>query len=90
MQIWLVALLVFMFRGSLATKINIFAGCILLTIAALPPRLWKPQLKRLLLLSVIIFTATLLCAGGSPSTSRTVHGHDIGDWSLNITAQLQL
>ena len=35
----------------------------MLTIMALPPRLWTPQLKRLGLLALIIFVTTAIFAG---------------------------
>lgn len=62
-QVWLVAVLLLMFRGSPALKLGITAGCALLTMAALPSRLWKPQLKRLVLLGLFIFFMTAISSG---------------------------
>ena len=63
MQLWLVVLLVLMARASAAARLALTAGLAGLTAAALPPRLWQPQLKRLGTLAAILFAFTAIAAG---------------------------
>lgn len=63
LQIWLLALLVYMARASAVMRLSIAAGCALLTAVALPPRLWKPQLRRLGLLGLLLFVFTTIGSG---------------------------
>ena len=44
-------------------RLSIAAGCALVTAAALPPRLWKAQLRRLGLLALLLFVLTALASG---------------------------
>lgn len=60
-QAWLVVLLVVTARSQAPYAI---AGAIaLLSIIALPPRLWTAQLKRLGLLCIFLFITTAIFAG---------------------------
>ena len=61
MQLWLVVLLVVTARSQ--SPAAIAGGVALLTIIALPPRLWKAQLKRLGLLALFLFVTTAIFAG---------------------------
>lgn len=63
LQIWLIVLLVYMARASAVMRLSIGAAVALLTVAALPARLWKPQLKRLGLLALIFFCFTAIGSG---------------------------
>ena len=63
LQVWLLALLVYMARASAVMRLSIAAGCALLTAIALPPRLWKPQLRRLGLLALLLFVFTAIGSG---------------------------
>lgn len=52
-----------MARASAVMRLSIAAGCALITVAALPPRLWKAQLRRLGLLALLLFLLTALASG---------------------------
>lgn len=62
-QIWLLALLVYMARASAVMRLGIAAGCAIVTAVALPPRLWKAQLRRLGLLALLLFVVTAIGSG---------------------------
>ena len=62
-QVWLLALLVYMARASAVMRLSIAAGCAVVTAAALPPRLWKAQLGRLALLALLLFVFTAIGSG---------------------------
>lgn len=70
-QAWLVVLLVLTARSHAPWAIA--GGVALLTILALPPRLWTPQLKRLGLLALLIFVTTAVFAGGLPPVTQSQH-----------------
>ena len=52
-----------MARASAVMRLGIATGCALLTAAALPSRLWKPQLRRLGLLALLLFVLTAIGSG---------------------------
>lgn len=52
-----------MARASAVMRLSIAAGCALLTAAALPPRLWRAQLRRLGFLALLLFVLTALASG---------------------------
>ena len=60
-QAWLVVLLVITARSQ--APYVIAGGIALLSVLALPPRLWRPQLKRLGLLALLLFVTTAIFAG---------------------------
>ncbi|DBA85437.1 TPA: hypothetical protein ACH3X2_006113 [Trebouxia sp. C0005] len=72
-EIWLLALLVYMARASAVMRLSIAAGCALLTAVALPPRLWKPQLRRLGLLGLLLFVFTAIGSDGVPPMLQQRH-----------------
>ncbi|KAL0050131.1 hypothetical protein WJX82_004900 [Trebouxia sp. C0006] len=72
-EIWLLALLVYMARASAVMRLSIAAGCALLTAIALPPRLWKPQLRRLGLLALLLFVFTAIGSDGVPPMLQQRH-----------------
>lgn len=59
-QLWMVGVLLVMARASPAMRVVIVALLALATMAALPRRLWEPQLKRLGGLCAILFVFTAL------------------------------
>lgn len=65
-QLWLVALYVIIARASPAMRIAIAATVAALSVATLPPRLWRSQLKRLAIICAVIFVFTALGADGVP------------------------
>ena len=67
MQLWLLVLLVLMARASAAARLALSAGLAGLTMAALPARLWRPQLRRLGTLALILFTFTAIGVGVCPA-----------------------
>ena len=52
-----------MARASAVMRLGIAAGCAVVTAAALPPRLWKAQLRRLGLLALLLFVFTAVGSG---------------------------
>lgn len=52
-----------MARASAVMRLSIAAGCALVTAAALPPRLWRAQLRRLGFLALLLFVLTALASG---------------------------
>ena len=62
-QLWLLALMVVMARASAPARLMLTAGLAGLTAAALPARLWRPQLTRLGTLALVLFTFTAIGAG---------------------------
>jgi energy-coupling factor transporter transmembrane protein EcfT len=54
-QLYLFTLLFAIARTPIPVRVAAAAGIIVLTIIALPPRLWKSQLGQLLLLSSLCF-----------------------------------
>lgn len=69
MQAWLVVLLLITARSQ--APLLIAGGVVLVTVLALPPRLWKPQLKRLGLLALFLFVSTAVFAGDRPAAPRS-------------------
>lgn len=67
LQVWLLVLLFYMAKASAVMRFGIAAGCAGLTLAALPARLWKPQLRRLGLFALIIFASAAIGTGLAPS-----------------------
>lgn len=53
-------------------RLSIAVGCALLTALALPPRLWKPQLRRLGLLALLLFVFTAIGSGAYPPSLHIV------------------
>ena len=70
LQIWLLVLLFYMIRASAVMRFSIATGCAGLTAAALPARLWKPQLRRLGLFALFIFASAAISAGAATSFSH--------------------
>ena len=62
-QLWLMALIGMMARCSPAARLTIALSVAALTAFALPSNLWRPQLKRLGTLALLIFVFTALGAG---------------------------
>ena len=52
-----------MARASAVMRLAIGAACAVLTVAALPARLWKPQLRRLGLLALFLFVFSAIGSG---------------------------
>ena len=67
MQLWLMALIGMMARCSPASRLIIALSIAVLTALALPQKLWRPQLKRLGTLALLIFVFTAIGAGKSLS-----------------------
>ena len=61
LQAWLVVLLVVTARSQ--APLAIAAGIALLTVIALPPRLWTAQLKRLGILCLFLFVSAAIFSG---------------------------
>lgn len=72
-EIWILAVVVFMARASAVMRLGIATGCALLTAAALPSRLWKPQLRRLGLLALLLFVLTAIGSDGVPPMMQQRH-----------------
>ena len=67
LQLWLVALIGMMARASPVARLLIALSVAALSTLALPSNLWRPQLKRLGSLALLIFVFTALGAGVQPS-----------------------
>ena len=65
-QLWLLVLLVVMARASATARLSLSLGLAAITVAALPQKLWQPQLRRLGTLGLIIFVFTAIGAGMLP------------------------
>jgi general transcription factor 3C polypeptide 2 len=65
-QLWLVALYLIIARASPLLRLGIAGVIAGLTMLCLPPRLWRSQLLRLLVICGLIFTFTALGADGVP------------------------
>ena len=61
-------LLLLLARASLSARIMLAAATAALSAAALPPGLWRPQLRRLGGLAVLLFFFTAIGAGTPYST----------------------
>ncbi len=72
-QLWLLVLLVLMARASAAARLALTAGLAGLTAAALPRRLWQPQLRRLGTLSAVLFALTAIAAGAAYWMDTVAH-----------------
>jgi len=62
-QIWLLVLLLLLARASVSMRAALAGATAALSAAALPPGLWRPQLRRLVGLSALIFVLTAIGAG---------------------------
>lgn len=69
-QIWLLVLLLYMARASAVMRLAIGAACAVLTVAALPARLWRPQLRRLGLLALFLFVFSAIGSGPRSSVAN--------------------
>lgn len=63
LQLWLVALIGMMARASPAARLAMALAVAGLSALALPSNLWRPQLKRLGMLALLIFVFTAIGAG---------------------------
>ncbi len=65
-QAWLLVLLVLMARASATARLSLTMALAAMTAAALPGKLWRPQLRRLGTLGALIFVFTAIGAGTPP------------------------
>lgn len=65
-QLWLMTLLVIIARATPLVRSLVAAGIAMITIAALPRRLWQPQLRRLAYIALFVFLVTATGADGIP------------------------
>lgn len=65
-QLWIIAILILISRGSTSLRLIITGIIALATIIALPPRIWKPQLIRLAGITGLIFVFTAIGSDGVP------------------------
>lgn len=70
LQLWLVALIGMMARASPTARLMVAVGVAALSALALPSNLWRPQLKRLGTLALLIFIFTAIGAGALLSFSQ--------------------
>ncbi|CAL8467723.1 g7261 [Coccomyxa elongata] len=70
-QLWLLVLLMVMARASATARLSLSLGLAAITAAALPRKLWQPQLRRLGMLGLIIFIFTAIGADGVPPVLQT-------------------
>ena len=60
--------------GAPLPGLHIVPGCAVLTMLALPPRLWRAQLARLGLLTAVMFALTAIGADGVPPVTQVCPG----------------
>ena len=60
---WLLVLLLLLARAPVAARLMLAAATAALSAAALPPGLWRPQLRRLGGLAALMFVFTAIGAG---------------------------
>ncbi|KAK9834986.1 hypothetical protein WJX81_002240 [Elliptochloris bilobata] len=65
-QVWLLLLLLLLARASLGARFALAAATAALSAVALPPGLWRPQLRRLGGLAALLFVFTAIGADGVP------------------------
>lgn len=62
-QVWLLVLLLLLARASVGARVTLATATAALSAAALPPGLWRPQLRRLGGLAAFMFVLTAIGAG---------------------------
>ena len=63
LQLWLIVLLVVSARASASARMALTVSLAALTASVLPSNLWRPQLKRMGTLALLIFVFTAIGAG---------------------------